>query len=143
MMLLGVSWYAYVVSSMSTVMSTFNAQNKAVRDKMRCVNEFVRAAKLPKSLAKQVRDFFDFKLSRSQRTFLMCDHYDADVLLQELSSLLRSEVILFLERDLVQKIRFFEDKIPQFIADMICMLQPVVVQGGDFIIREGDQADEM
>ena len=37
------------------MMSTFNAQNKAVRDKMMCVNEFIRAAKLPKPLAKLVR----------------------------------------------------------------------------------------
>ena len=143
MMLLGVSWYAYVVSSMSTVMSTFNAQNKAVRDKMICVNEFIRNAKLPKPLAKSIRDFFEFKLSRSQRTFLMCDHYDADLLLDEMNSVLRSDVILYLERELVGKIPFFQDKMPQFIADMICMLQPVIVQSGDFIIREGDQADEM
>lgn len=39
MMLVGVSWYAYIVSSMSSIMSTFDAQNKAVRDKMLCVNE--------------------------------------------------------------------------------------------------------
>ena len=54
MMLVGVSWYAYIVSSMSSIMSSFDAQNKAVRDKMLCVNEFVRAAKLPKHLSKQV-----------------------------------------------------------------------------------------
>ena len=42
MMLIGVSWYAYIVSSMSSIMSSFDAQNKAIRDKMLCVNEFVR-----------------------------------------------------------------------------------------------------
>lgn len=73
----------------------------------------------------------------------MCDHYDADLILDELNSVLRSEVLLFLERDLVKKIPFFNDKIPQFIAEMICMLQPLVIQAGDFIIRQGDQADEM
>ncbi|KAL7542680.1 hypothetical protein ACHAXR_012206, partial [Thalassiosira sp. AJA248-18] len=30
MMLVGVSWYAYIVSSMSSIMSSFDAQNKAV-----------------------------------------------------------------------------------------------------------------
>jgi len=124
-------------------MSTFNAQNKAVRDKMMCVNEFIRATKLPKALAREVRDLFDFRLSRSQRMFLMADNYEADVILSELNSGLRAEVLLFLERDLVHKIPFFDDKIPQFVADMVCLLQPVVVQGGAFIIKEGDQADEM
>lgn len=143
MMLLGVSWYAYVVSCMSTVMSTFNAQNKAVRDKMMCVNEFARAAKLPRELSKNVREFFEFKLSRSQRAFLMSDHYDADELLYEMSSSLRSEVILFMHRELISKIPFFHDKIPQFQADMISLLQPVVVQMSDYIVKEGDSADEM
>jgi len=78
MMLVGVSWYAYIVSSMATIMSSFDAQNKAVREKMMCVNEFIRAGKLPKDLAKQVRDFFDFKLARSQHAFLISSNYDVD-----------------------------------------------------------------
>ena len=45
---------------MSTIMSSFDAQNKAVREKMMCVNEFIRAGKLPKELAKRVRDFFEY-----------------------------------------------------------------------------------
>ena len=77
-MLVGVSWYAYIVSSMSTIMSSFDAQNKAVRDKMLCVNEFIRTAKLPKELSKQFRDFFEFKLARSQHAFLISSNYDVD-----------------------------------------------------------------
>ena len=34
MMLLGVSWYAYVVGSMSTIMTSFDRQNKMVREKL-------------------------------------------------------------------------------------------------------------
>jgi hypothetical protein len=39
MMLLGVSWYAYVVGSMSTIMSSFDRQNKQVREKVRLDEE--------------------------------------------------------------------------------------------------------
>jgi len=73
----------------------------------------------------------------------MSDHYDADMLLDEMSSNLRAEVLLFLDSDLVEKIPFFKDKVPQFIADMLTMLQPLVYQGGDYIVKEGDKADEM
>ena len=110
MMLVGVSWYAYIVSSMSTIMSSFDAQNKAVRDKMLCVNEFIRAAKLPKDLSKQVRDFFDFKLATSQHSFLMSTNYDVDELLDELGSGLRAEVLLYMDRHLISKIPFFKGK---------------------------------
>lgn len=143
MMLIGVSWYAYIVSSMSSIMSSFDAQNKAVRDKMLCVNEFVRTAKLPKLLAKQVRDFFEFKLARSQHAFLISSNYDVDELLDELGSGLRADVLLYMDRHLISKIPFLQNKVPQFVADIISMFQPMVFQESDFICKEGTQADEM
>ncbi|KAL9191234.1 hypothetical protein ACHAXT_000940 [Thalassiosira profunda] len=143
MMLVGVSWYAYIVSSMSSIMSSFDAQNKAVREKMLSVNEFIRTAKLPKDLSKQVRDFFEFKLARSQHAFLISSNYDVDELLDELGSGLRADVLLHLDRDLIAKIPFLQNKVPQFVADIISMFQPMVYQENDFICKEGTQADEM
>lgn len=141
MMLTGVSWYAIVVSSMSSIMSTFDSQNKAIRDKMLSVNAFIRSAKLPLPLAQRVRSYFEFR--SSQRTFLLNNHYDADALLEELGSTLRTDILLHLERDLIAKIPFFAGKVPQFVADTLSMLQPMVFQVGDTIVREGSQADEM
>lgn len=43
-----------------------------------CVNEFIRTAKLPKELSRQVRDFFEFKLSRSQHSFLISGNYNVN-----------------------------------------------------------------
>ena len=33
--------------------------------------------------------------------------------------------------------------VPQFVADTIAMFQPMVFQEGDYICKEGTQADEM
>ena len=71
------------------------------------------------------------------------NQYDADSILDELSSNLRAEILLFVERVLIEKIPFFKGKIPQFVADCITMFQPMVFQEGDFIIKEGSAADEM
>ena len=143
MMLVGVSWYAYIVSSMSSIMSSFDAQNKAIREKMTCVNEFVRTAKLPKDLSKQVRDFYEFKLARSQHSFLMSSNYDVDELLDELGSGLRADVLLYMDRNLISAIPFLQNKVPQFVADCISMFQPMVFQADDYICKENTQADEM
>ena len=143
MMLVGVSWYAYIVSSMSTIMSSFDAKNKAVREKMLCVNEFIRTAKLPKDLSKQVRDFYDFKLAKSQHAFLLSSNYDVEELLDELGSGLRADVLLYMDRHLISKIPFLQNKVPQFVADCCGFFQPMVFQEGDFMCKEGTQADEM
>ena len=87
MMLLGVSWYAYIVSSMATIMSSFDSNVKAKRDKKNSVREFCRAAKLPKELAEQVRGYFDCKLSSSHRALLMSCQFEADEILGNLSSI--------------------------------------------------------
>jgi CRP-like cAMP-binding protein len=44
---------------------------------------------------------------------------------------------------LISKIPFLKDKVPQFVADIISMFQPMVFQEGDFVCKEGTQADEM
>jgi len=143
MMLLGVSWYAYIVSSMSTIMSSFDRQNKAIREKMHCVNAFIHDAKLPSDMASTVRKFYEFAFNSNNKVLLSSSQYDADALLEELSSSLRAEVLLYVEKDLIAKIPFFKGKIPQFVADCITMFQPMVYQDGDFIIKEGSAADEM
>ena len=144
MMLLGVSWYAYIVSSMSTIMGSFDRQNKAIKEKMNSVNAFIQDAKLPMGTAKQIRRYYDFALTANKnKSLLNSNMYNADSILEELSSGLRAEVLLFVERELIARIPFLKDKIPQFVADVITMLQPMVFQEGDFIIKEGSAADEM
>ena len=141
MMLVGVTWYAFIVSSMSAIMSSFDAKNKAVREKMLCVNDFIRTTKLPGELAKQVRSFFEFK-AKSKHAYVSTN-YDVDELLNELGSGLRADILMHLERPLIEKIPFLQDKVPQFVADILSMFSPMVFNEGDFIIKEGTQADEM
>ncbi|GMH54890.1 hypothetical protein TrST_g3700 [Triparma strigata] len=140
MMLVGVSWYAYVVGSMSTIMTSFNRQNAQVREKMESVNIFVRDAKLPATLAKKVRNFFEYSIQRRNNGLL---GYDADEILSELSAALKNEIITHVERDLIERIPFFKEKSLSFIADCIQLMQPMVVHENDFIIKEGAAADEM
>ncbi|KAL7449679.1 hypothetical protein ACHAWC_001720, partial [Mediolabrus comicus] len=139
MMLIGVTWYAFIVSSISTIMSSFDAQNKAFRDKMLCVNEFVRTTRLPTSISKQVRDFFEFKTKCSYQS----SNYNVDELLGEMGSTLRADIMLHLQRNLIEKVPFFKGKVPQFVADCVSMFSPMVFYKGDFIVKEGTQADEM
>jgi hypothetical protein len=140
MMLMGVSWYAYVVGSMSTIMGSFDKQAKMIREKMEGVNTFIRDANLPQPLAKQVRGFFEYSLSKRNNGLKT---YDADEILTELSSNLKNDIILFVEKDVINDIPFLKDKNPSFVADCIQMFQPMVVHESDYIIKEGTAADEM
>lgn len=140
MMLLGVAWYAYTVGSMSTILASFDKQSKQKREKMIQVNTFVRETRLPPVLGKRVRRYFEYSISRKKHGLF---GYDADVILQELSNSLRTDVLCFVESDLIKSIPFFEGKSPTFIANTIQLLRPVVVQESEYIIKEGSASDEM
>lgn len=140
MMLLGVSWYAYTVGSMSTILSSFDKQNKQVRERMIQVNAFIRETKLPSQLGSRIRRYFEYSLARKQNGLY---GYDADLILQEMSSTLRTDVLCFVEAKLIASIPFFEGKSRTFIANTIQALRPIIIQKGDYIIKEGSAADEM
>lgn len=60
-----------------------------------------------------------------------------------MSTTLRTDVICFVEAELISSIPFFVGKSSTFIANTIQLLQPVSVQPSDFIIKEGSASDEM
>eukprot|EP00816_Leptocylindrus_hargravesii_P002897 CAMPEP_0196818312 /NCGR_PEP_ID=MMETSP1362-20130617/65004_1 /TAXON_ID=163516 /ORGANISM="Leptocylindrus danicus, Strain CCMP1856" /LENGTH=200 /DNA_ID=CAMNT_0042196361 /DNA_START=172 /DNA_END=771 /DNA_ORIENTATION=- len=113
MMLLGVSWYAYVVGSMTMIVSSFDRQAKQARTKLIEVNTFIREAKLPVELGSRIRKYFEFSVSKKQSAIFAKNAnlgYNADDILIELSSSLRTDVVTYVERDLIDKIPFFKDK---------------------------------
>ena len=140
-MIVGISLYAYLVSSLTTVMSTFDAKENAAQDKRVRVSAFIHNAQLPEQLGRRVRECVDFKLSHSRRD--QAQNSNIDEILNELSLSLRRDVLLHMERGLISKIPFFEGKSAQFIADTITLIRPFVFQEGEFIVKEGSQAEEM
>ena len=134
---MGVSWYAYIVSTLSNILSNFDARNKALKDKRISINEFLRAAKLPHPLREKIRRFYEYKLSHSHKAFLSNIRFNADQILEELNNKLRADVVMHLEQELIIKIPFFRNKPPEFIADALSMLQPTIYYEGDYITKEG------
>ena len=142
MMMTGVSWYAYIVSSISTIMSSFENNSKKVREKMMSVAGFVRDNQLPPELARRIRSFFTHMYNTSNRMRMM-QEFDASEIFRNLSSQLRCEVIMHVERATIVNIPFLRNKTQQFISDVLVMLTPLNVPAGQLIIKEGSKADDM
>lgn len=139
-MLTGVSWYAYIVSTTSSIMAGFEWDSNRIRERMLKVSGFLRENRLPDNLARQMTAFYTHFYSSN--TWKMCS-FDGSELLQVMPPALRCEVILYVECDLIGKIPFLDNKCIAFIADLVVMLQPCSVNAGEYIIREGTVANEM
>lgn len=84
-MLVGVTIFAYIMSTVSSLLSTFNTQNIRAQETQRQLDSFCRTHKIPPVLARKLGTYYDYVLPRQV--------HDADLsLIAGLSGALRQQV---------------------------------------------------
>lgn len=136
-MAMGVTWYAFVVSSMSSIMGSFDTHNATMRVQMLQMNAFMRDADLPIDLRQRLREHFE-QVSTDKSNL-----YEADEILSDLPAQLRVEVLMFMYRDMISEINYLKGKTPQFAVRLVVKLNPLFVEAEGLIVEEGTHADEM
>jgi hypothetical protein len=84
--------------------------------KRQAVDDFLSNRKIPPKLADRVRNFYNYVLVREV-------HADEAEIISGLSSSLRNKTVMFLYKDAVEKVPFFRNKHPQFIASIVTCLK--------------------
>jgi CRP-like cAMP-binding protein len=69
--------------------------------------------------------------------------YEKYKILHELPMSLRTELSLFINQDLIQKVKFFQLTDPSFILAISLLLKPRLSMAGDFVIYRGEIATIM
>lgn len=139
-MIVGVSYYTYIISSLSSIISTFDSNAAQVNEKLVAVRGFVRENRLPGPLSSKVMSFFQAYYAASNWRMNL---YDASELLANMPVALRCDIIMYIERETISRIRFLDNKTTPFIADIVMMLQPAYYRPGDLVVREHSPANEM
>ena len=136
-MAIGVTWYAFIVSSMSSIIGGFDTYNATMREKMNKLNGFMRDANLPKHLRTRLRDHLE------QATFDKANAYEAQEVMRDLPAVLRTDVLMYIHRTLIVEIDYLDGKTKQFTVRIVSSLRPMFVQTGDYIVEEGGHAEDM
>ncbi|GBG31125.1 Potassium/sodium hyperpolarization-activated cyclic nucleotide-gated channel 1 [Hondaea fermentalgiana] len=139
-MVVGVSWYAFVISTISSIMTMFDRRTAAVKRKQRLLVDFMRETHMPWAMRRRIMTYFDYATTRESSD---ADPNEMASVLSMLSTQLRTEVTLHVHRHLVPKVPFFLNKSPQFIASTVSLLRPLQYAKGDYISTRGQHADEM
>jgi len=134
----GIAFYSYVVSNLSTILSTLDSRSEFIKARLQALNEFAQETHLPKELHNSIRrhitlTYQHFKLSAFTR----------DALVNELPAYLMNEVSLHMHKKVVDQVIFFQDKNPTFLSFIIPKLKSETLRIGEFLYRQGDYADEM
>jgi len=138
-MVVGVSWYAFIISTISSIIHMFDRRNAELKRKQRIILQFMKETKVPPSLRRRILQYFDYVTTQP----LEGDSKEMESVLSMLSNQLRTEVTLHVHRELIPRIPFLSNKTRQFKAACVALLKPLRFRAGDYISTRGQHAEEM
>ncbi|CAG9312626.1 unnamed protein product [Blepharisma stoltei] len=135
---IGVGFYSYTVSNLSTIMATLDIRSTNLKNRLSALAEFAKFTKLPEELRVKIRKHIIHNHQENVYTW-----FDKDALLKELPASLRREISIHMHKRIVEKIAFFQDKDPQFISLIVPKLKNVHMQSGEILFKDDDYAEEI
>mmetsp|Transcript_38000 Transcript_38000/g.107336 ORF Transcript_38000/g.107336 Transcript_38000/m.107336 type:complete len:631 (-) Transcript_38000:186-2078(-) len=134
-MIFGVSMFAYFMGSMSSLVAAMSSADTIASKKIKQMKEFMHNRRVPRSLSNKIEKFY----SVAARHQCLDDH----TLLDGLSSPLKTELLLFLYRNTLEKVPFFQGQDPKLITSLVAKLKMEYYAEGDIVTAEGDYGEVM
>jgi voltage-gated potassium channel len=132
----GVGMYGYIIGNMASLIANLDVARANYQKKMEEINDFLRTKRVPGELQKRVRDYFSY-LWETRKSISTVS------ITAELPHTLSMEILLYLNRAILEKVSLFKNANEIFIREIVQLLQPVVFLPGDYIIRQGEFGDCM
>ncbi|MBI4454301.1 MAG: cyclic nucleotide-binding domain-containing protein [Acidobacteria bacterium] len=133
---LGVGVFGYVIGSVASLLANIDPARVRHREVVEKVKAFMRYRQVPAGLQQRILDYYEYLWEKRLG-------YDESTAISGLPPSLRTEVSLFLNRDIIQKVPLFRTASEDFIRAIALEMHPVIFMPGDYIIRAGDPGEEM
>jgi len=117
-------------------MTRDDATGAMIKEKIAAVREYITHRKLPLQLSNKIRRHYGYSWKRTQV-------YKETEILSELPQALRTECILFMNKDLVKKVEFLANIEMDVLPGIVTRLKPAHAIHGDAILIEGNFGQEM
>ncbi|MDF1664368.1 MAG: ion transporter, partial [Planctomycetota bacterium] len=135
-MILGTAMYGYVVGSVASLIANLDIAKANHSKKMEEVNAFLKYRRISHPLQVRVRGYYEY-LWESRMA------YDESSIIDDLPPSLQAELLLFINRGIIEKVPIFVNVGEDFIREIAVALKAVVFSPGDLIVRRGEMGDEM
>ena len=135
-MILGVGVYGYVIGNVAALLANIDPARVRHRELVDRVTAFMRYRRVPAGLQRRILDYYEYLWEKRLG-------YDESAAISGLPPSLRTEVSLFLNRDILQKVPFFRAASDDFIKAIALEMRPVIFLPGDYVIRAGELGEEM
>jgi hypothetical protein len=134
--LFGVGMFSYVIANVSSLVANLDVAKSAYRRHLDEVNAFLHAQRIPSHLQERVRDYYSYLWEQQRGVSTM-------QVLQEFPRSLSQEILLYLNRDVLERVELFRGADELFIREAMQLLKSEVFLPGEYIIRQGEYGDCM
>ena len=134
--LIGVGVFGFVLSNVASLLSRLDAAREHHMNTLDKVETYMRYSELPVELRTKVREYFNY-IWESRKG------YNDSSVLDEMPHKLRSEISLFMNRGIIEKVPLFKDAPEDVVEDIVCQLVPQVCIPGEKIFHIDEAGDAM
>jgi len=132
----GVGMYGYIIGNVASLIANLDVARANYQKRMEEINVFLRARRVPAELQTRVRSYYAY-LWETRKSISSVSIID------ELPHTLGMEILLFLNKTILEKVSLFRNAKEVFIREIVQRLRPMVFLPNDYIIRQGEYGDCM
>lgn len=135
-MLVGYLMFGYLIGNIASVLANTDPLKLAHLQKLEQVNTFLQHHSVPSELQHRILEYYAYMWERRSAR-------DEHEVLDQLPAGLRTEVSLFLKRDVIERVPLFEGASESLIRELANSIRPIVVTPGEYVFHAGDPAHSM
>jgi len=135
-MIFGVGVYGYIIGNVANILANIDPVKVHRLEKLKKLMAFMSYRRVPPVLQKRIHDYYNYLWEKRL-------DYDESTVISGLPPSLRTDVSLFLMRDIIHKVPLFRGANDEFIREIALHMRPVVFMPGDFVFREGEVGKDM
>lgn len=134
--LIGVGMFGFIIGNISSLIANIDLAKTQHRAKMEEISAYLVERAIPRELRKRIADYYEY-LWENRRG------QGENSILGELPLSLKTQVSLFLNKDIIEKVPLFKGASPALIEEIVTNLRAVVYLPGDHIVRKGEVGEDM
>lgn len=135
-MALGVAFYSLTIGNLTTLIATMDQKTRIMNTKLETLQDLAKEIKMPVSLKERIRKTVIHNCNENLSL------YNETHIISELPSGIRSEVSLYLHKTIIEKIKFFHNKDPSFLALTVPKLKHMSCAEHEYLYHIDDDAYE-
>ena len=139
-MLMGVSFYAYIASNVSIVLANMDEAGSEYRDNMEKLGEFMTRKRMTLPLRRRLRKYFHVYWKSRGRIGV---YNDVDIVNLITLPALRNDVTTELFREITRQVPFLHDKDPKFIEMIAPKMTLLRIANGEYVVKEGERGQDL